>query len=130
MPYLLDADWAVHALAGRQDTISTLDRLAPEGLFISWVTVGEVYEGAFGPRPRVALDQIRQFLHSFRTLNLNDPIMERFAAIRSDLRARGQGIPDLDVLAAATALHYDLTLLTSDRHFQRVPGLKIYRPGQ
>ncbi len=39
---------------------------------------------------------------------------------------RGQTIPDLDLVAAATALHYNQTVLTSDKHFKRVPGLKLY----
>ncbi len=129
MPYLLDADWAVHALANHADTIKTLDRVAPEGIFISWVTVGELYEGAFGPQRKLDITKIRQFLRSFRMLNLSDPIMERFAQVRADLRRRGQIIPDLDLLAAATALHYDLTVLTSDQHFKRVPGLKLYVGG-
>ena len=50
MPHLLNADWAVYALAKRADTLKTLDQLAPEGIFLSWVTVGEIYEGARAAR--------------------------------------------------------------------------------
>ena len=43
MPYLLDADWAIQALAGHPQTTTTLERLiATEGVAISWVTVGEL----------------------------------------------------------------------------------------
>ncbi len=45
MPYLLDADWAVYALAKRPDIHKTFDQLAPEGIFLSWVTIGETHEG-------------------------------------------------------------------------------------
>lgn len=59
-------------------------------------------------------------------LLLDDAIMERFARIRSDLRARGQLIPDLDLAIAATALEHDLTLLTRNaRHFSRIPNLRL-----
>jgi predicted nucleic acid-binding protein len=56
--------------------------------------------------------------------------MERFAETRAYLRKRGEGIPDFDLLIAATALHHDLTLLTFNlRHFGRVPDLKkMYQP--
>jgi predicted nucleic acid-binding protein len=58
---------------------------------------------------------------------LNDPVMERFARLRSDLRSQGQLIPDFDILIAATALEYNLTLVTRNlRHFQRIPSLAIY----
>jgi len=46
------------------------------------------------------------------------------------LRRRGEIIPDLDIIVGATALQYDLTVLTNDRHFARVPDLKLYQPNQ
>ncbi len=94
------------------------------------MTVGELYEGAFGsPDPEAELSIIRRFLQSFSILDLNDPIMERFATLRALLRRRGELIPDLDLLVGATAVHYDLTLLTSNvRHFRRIPDLRLYSP--
>jgi predicted nucleic acid-binding protein len=47
MPYLLDADWAINALAGRPAVVAALRQLAPDGIAITWITVGEIYEGAF-----------------------------------------------------------------------------------
>jgi predicted nucleic acid-binding protein len=36
-------------------------------------------------------------------------------------------IEDFDLVIAATALHYDLTLLTFNRrHFERIPDLRLY----
>lgn len=67
MPYLLDADWAIQALAGRANAKATLDRLiAAEGVAISWVTVGELYDGAFGSSdPDMELAIHRRFLRSY-----------------------------------------------------------------
>ncbi len=128
MPHLLDANWAIHALADRPPYVDTLRRLESEGLALSWVTVGEVYEGAFGlPDPQGHLASFRRFLQPLRILGLNDPIMERFAEVRALLRRRGELIPDLDIIVGATALHHDLTVLTNDRHFARIPGLKLYQ---
>jgi predicted nucleic acid-binding protein len=54
--------------------------------------------------------------------------MEQFAAIRSHLQRRGELISDFDILIGATALAYDLTLLTSNkRHFTRIPDLRLYK---
>jgi tRNA(fMet)-specific endonuclease VapC len=53
--------------------------------------------------------------------------MKRFGQIRGQLRQTGQLISDFDILIAATALHYDLTLLTHNtRHFSRIPTLKLF----
>lgn len=34
-------------------------------------------------------------------------------------------IGDFDLLIGATALHYDLTLLSNNRHFERIGGLRL-----
>ena len=49
-----------------------------------------------------------------------------FGRERGRLRAAGMMIGDMDLLIAATALQYDLTLLTNNRsHFDRIEGLRI-----
>jgi tRNA(fMet)-specific endonuclease VapC len=129
MSYILDADWIIQALAGREPALTVIRQRAPDGIAVSLVTVGEIYEGAFHTdTPQAHLASFRQFLHPFRLLNLNDPIMERFADIRSLLRRRGEIISDFDILLGATALHYDLTVLTFNvRHLRRIPGIRLYQ---
>lgn len=132
MAYILDADWIINALAGRNQAVSTLNLIAGDRICVSWITVGEVYERAYDfPNPQPHLESFRLFLSPYVVLNLNAPIMERFAEVRSHLRHRGSIIPDFDIIVAATALHYDLTVLTFDvEHFGRVPDLRVYRPRQ
>ncbi len=129
MAFLVDADWVIDALARRRGALATIAALAPHGISISRVTVGEIYEGAFGfPDPQLELARLRGFLGPFEVIDLSDDIIERFASTRAYLRRTGQMIPDFDIVLASTALHYDLTVLTHDvGHFQRIPGLKIYR---
>ena len=105
MSYLLDADWAIHALAGRRQAVTILEQLAPQGIALSWVSVGEIYERAFhSPNPQAHLATFREFLEPFRLLGLSDPVMERFADVRAYLRRRGGGHPGFRVLLGATAL--------------------------
>lgn len=54
-------------------------------------------------------------------------VMDRYAAIRRTLRKPfGPGlIGDMDTLIAATALERNLTAVTADARFQRVPGLSV-----
>lgn len=127
--YLLDTDWLIDALAGRPRALSALEDLAREGLAMSIVSLGEVYEGAFAfPDPQRHIEGLREFLSGFAILGLTDPIMEVFGRERCRLRAAGQLIPDMDLLIAATALHQGLTVLTRNvRHFERVEGLALYR---
>jgi tRNA(fMet)-specific endonuclease VapC len=130
MPYLIDSDWAINALRGRDPAAAMLRRIASQRPFVSLVTVAELYDAAFNsPHSAADLANSRQFLGGPRTNGLSDPIAERFAETRAFLRRRGMLIPDLDLLIAATALHHDLTLLTFNvAHFRRVPELRVYRP--
>lgn len=128
MQYVLDADWAINALAGKRQADIVLRELYAAGIGISIVTLGELYEGPFGTRhPEANLVSLREFLVLFPVLPLTDAIMERFARVRYELRRGGKLIPDLDLIVAATALELDLSLLTFNRrHFQRIVGLDLY----
>ena len=129
MRYLLDTDWLIHALGEREPAYGILDRLTSGGVAISWATVAEVYEGAFdSSNPQARLIAIRHFVSSYQFIGVDDLIAETFAEIRADLRRRGELIPDFDILIAATAVAYDLTLLSFNRtHFDRVRDLRLYR---
>ncbi len=127
MNYLVDTDRVVDYLKGRTSVVERLTILAPEGLAISLITYGEIYEGIyFGRNSEQHETGFRNFLRGVVLLPLDRTIMRRFARVRGDLRSKGQSINDPDLLIAATALHYDLTLLTYNvRHFGRIAGLKV-----
>ncbi len=121
----------IDASANIPHAVRTLDRLSSEGLTISIVTVGQIFEGAFGlPDPEDALETYRAFLAGFVVLSPNEAVMVVFAGIRSRLRRRGELVPDLDLLVAATAIAHDMVLLTRNRkHFERIPELNLSRAG-
>ena len=128
MNYLVDTDWVADYLKGRPHPVQVLDALADEGLAISIITYGEIHEGiVYGTNAEHHTRVFRQFLRGVEVLGLNRQIMQRFARIRGDLRRQGLLIGDLDILIGATALQYDLTLLTRNiAHFQRIPEIKLY----
>jgi tRNA(fMet)-specific endonuclease VapC len=110
--YLIDTDWIVDCLHGQPDATQTLVDLAPRGLSISLITYGELYQGAYYARdPDAALRGLRQFLRGKSRLPLTRAIMQRFAVVRGALpRQLQQGIGDMDLLIAATALQLGSTL--------------------
>lgn len=129
MSYLIDSDWLIDLLIGVPAAVGVTERLSGQGLGVSVVSYGELFEGALGDtNPQEELARCRALLDRFRMVPLSDPVMERFARIRKQLRESGQRIPDLDLLIGSTAVHHDLTLLTRNlRHFGRIPDLKTYR---
>jgi tRNA(fMet)-specific endonuclease VapC len=59
-------------------------------------------------------------------IELNDQIIIRAADVYADLYKNGQLIGDADILIAATALEYNLAVITNnENHFSRISGLQI-----
>jgi tRNA(fMet)-specific endonuclease VapC len=129
MSYLVDTDWVIDYLKGVSTAVHLLDSLAHEGLYISLITYGEIYEGIYYGKNTIRHDQVFQhFLQGVSVLALSEDIMREFARIRGQLRSKGQMIGDADILIGATAIHHEMTLLTQNiRHFERIPHLQLYQ---
>src|SRR5438874_80933 len=111
MTHLIDSDWVADYLKGRRAAVDLLDSLAVDGIAISAVTYGEIYEGIYyGRDPRNHARIFGQFLRITPVFPVTRSIWKRFARLRGDLRRRGLLIGDMDLLIAATALEHDLTL--------------------
>jgi tRNA(fMet)-specific endonuclease VapC len=130
MAYLLDSDWVINALAGRSRALSPLERLSSQHIGVSVITLAEVYQQAFeSTNPDAYLATFRGFIAAFRVIPVTEPIAVRSAEIRALLTRRGEIISNFDMLIAATALHYHLTVLTFNfRHFSRIPDLVLFQP--
>lgn len=128
MSYLIETDRVVDWLQGRSDAVELVRKLASEGLAVSLITYGEVYEGIYyGRDPRWREREFQNFLRYVDVLPLSRRILQRFARERGQLRGQGQLIADLDLLIASTALHHNLVLVTRNlRHYRRVPNLELY----
>ncbi|HEX3640768.1 MAG TPA: type II toxin-antitoxin system VapC family toxin [Ktedonobacteraceae bacterium] len=76
------------------------------------------------PRHQAAL---RTLLRKVRPYPLTYALLEQYADLRRAMRPPyGPGlIGDIDTIIAATALHYGLTLVTTDGDFTRVPDLSL-----
>ena len=128
MEYLFDTSWIIEVLAGRGETARQHTRLNLAKIAVSYISIGEIYEVAFNyANPQAHLLSFREFLAPFKRLTLNEPIMETFAQVRAHLRRRGEIISDFDMLIGATALHYNLIVLTlNKKHFERIPDIQIH----
>lgn len=130
MKYLLDTDWLIDFLVGERDTQNTLLSLAHEGFAISIVSFTELYEGIYtSSDPKQAEQGFRNFLRSTAVLPFSRTVAKRTAQIRGDLRRRKHPITHraLDLIIAATALTYNLMLLTRNiKDYDDIPDLSLY----
>src|SRR5216683_5750971 len=127
--YLVDTSLVAAFLHGRPTALALMEPLVRRGQAgTSMLVYGEVIEYLKG------LPTFREYkarLQKLFTLNqitpypLTYPILERYADIRRTLRPLRKDIGDIDTLIAATAQEHNLTLVTIDQDFERVPDLKV-----
>lgn len=127
--YLLDTTPLAALLFSRPTAVSLITPWIHQSeVATSIVVYGEVIEYLKGfPDFARRQAQLRTLLQGIYPYLLTYRILERYAEIRRQLRPpHGTGlIGDIDTLIAATALQRDLTVVTADSDFQRVPNLKV-----
>jgi tRNA(fMet)-specific endonuclease VapC len=126
LAYLVDTDWAVWWMRGRSEVVARLTAMERDGLAISIITLAELYEGIESTRdPEAARPVLNDFLKLVAVIPFSEKVAARFGTEAAKLRHLGQPLPDFDLVIAVTALQHGLTLLTEDRHFERIPSLVI-----
>ncbi|AEA47784.1 PIN domain-containing protein [Archaeoglobus veneficus] len=97
----------------------------PSTKAISVVTAHEVLRGLFYIGNEEKLRVGESALNRFEIISYTYEIAKKAAEIDASLAKRGEMLPFPDVVIAATAVVYDLILVTRDEHFKRIKGLKI-----
>lgn len=126
--YLVDTDWVVHYLRGKQrDIVARLQTLALDSLALSSIALAELYYGVYSSM-RVAenLQGLHDFLSQVMVLNVDEKIAERFGQEKCKLQKNGTTVDNFDLLIGCTALAYNLILLSNNRkHYELIKGLQI-----
>ena len=126
--YLVDTSVIIDYLRGKGIAVKLLNNIEGE-LFSSYICLAEIYEGVYRVNNSEEMAKVvtKFFASLSGNFSVDENIAKKFGEIRADLKKKGNIIEDLDLLLAATCLVNDLTLITfNQKHFARVPGLKLY----
>ena len=89
------------------------------------IVLGEFRYGISESRYRAAYEGwLEAHLPAFELLPVTVETADAYARLRADLRHSGLPIPANDAWIAALALQHGLPVLSRDRHFDAVAGLK------
>lgn len=125
VPVAIDTN-VYSAMARSEPAIVEVLRQAPE-ILVSSVVLGELLAGfAAGSRERINRGELALFLQSPRVRQVvcGAATADRYALIYSALRRIGRPIPTNDMWIAASCLEHGVALLSLDRHFAEVGGLR------
>jgi len=125
--YLLDTNTASYAIKGNVARVrEQLLKIAMADVGISVITEAELRFGVARLPLAICLkDLVEEFLLRVEVLPWNSAAANHYAEIRAALERSGKPMGNMDMLIAAHALSVEAVLVTHDRVFRRVKGLKI-----
>ena len=97
-----------------------------EEVWIPLVALGEIKAGFYGGRQQQRNELLLQKFLAKTTVGVLLPsreTAEHYARLFVQLKRAGTPVPDNDLWIAALVLEHDVSLLTRDGHFDRIPQL-------
>jgi tRNA(fMet)-specific endonuclease VapC len=127
MKYLLDTDTCVFWLRGRELVRERVRAVDAAAIAVSAITLAELRYGASCSAQREANHQaIDDFISGIIVLDMGSAVAAVFGDLKAQLRQQGMLIEDFDLAIAATALVYDLVVVTNnEKHFSRIAELRL-----
>jgi len=125
--YLLDTNTASYAIKGNIPRVrQRLQKVASSDIAISAVTEAELRFGlAKYPEATRLKIVVEEFLRFAEIRSWDSDAAHHYAVVRAAAEREGRPIGSLDMMIAAHALALGAVLVTGDRVFRRVAGLKI-----
>lgn len=125
---LLDTSFLVDLLRGKDAALDKMHQMRQQGVSFGTtaITAMELFHGALrSSRKQEDMAEVNRLLQRMLVLEFDDEIAVVAAALLFDLERHGTVIGIADTLIAASAIFTDEPLLTKDRHFQRIPDIKV-----
>jgi hypothetical protein len=135
--FLLDTNVISELVRPRPDSrvVKWIDSTAESLLYLSVLTLGEIRTGITSlvdGRRRVSLeswlDHDFTIRFSDRILPIDSAVADRWGRISANAKAKGSPMPVIDGLLAATAIQFDLTVVSRDETFHEIPSLEVFNP--
>jgi tRNA(fMet)-specific endonuclease VapC len=125
--YLLDTNTVSYVIKGNFPRVrERLLKIPMSQVGISVITEAELRFGlARKPEAKKLKMVVEEFLLRVEVLPWDSEAAQHYAGTRAALELKGEPIGNLDLMIAAQALAAGAVLVTSDRVFRRVKGLKL-----
>lgn len=116
-----------NALSAVADGDAALEPLLqrPLKLFVPVIVLGEYRYGIWQSRERKHYEQwLTESLPDYKILDVDEDTTIFYASVRAEIKKAGTPIPSNDVWIAALCRQHGLPLLSRDRHFDSVSGVR------
>ena len=122
--FLVDTNIVIEIFDGNKDIADKLNKLSE--FFVSTVVQGELQVGINRVTNKARhLRKLNGFLDLCTVIDIDRITAQYYGEAIATLYKKGKPIPVNDVWIAATAMQYNLTLITRDKHFKEIENLKF-----
>ncbi|MDQ6987038.1 MAG: type II toxin-antitoxin system VapC family toxin [Mariprofundaceae bacterium] len=134
MSYLLDTNVLSELVRPKPSpaVLAWFENTPDDSLYISVLTIGEIRKGVETVVSSARKEKLRVWLeHTLpdwfqnRVLSIDEPVAERWGRLLAEAH---RPLPAIDSLLAATALHYDLRVVTRNVQDFTFPELEVINP--
>jgi len=120
--YILDTNILVAFFKSEDPIIKKMAKA--KNIFVPSIVIGELYYGAYkSGRVDENISRIDNFRSKIPILDCTAETAKIYGKIKNKLKLNGTPIPENDIWIAAMAMQYDITLVTRDKHFDKVENL-------
>jgi tRNA(fMet)-specific endonuclease VapC len=124
--YMLDTNMVSHFIKGSTNVRNKVVSVPMSELGISAITEGELLFGlANKPDAKQLSLVVHEFLIRVNVLPWDNNVAACYGTLCAGMQKKGKILGNLDLLIAAHALALGAVLITNDRAFAQVDGLKI-----
>jgi tRNA(fMet)-specific endonuclease VapC len=124
--YLLDTNICIFYIKGLYELKSKFEVVGPENCFISEISLAELKFGVAKSQSKKKNQQaLENFLSGIQILPIF-PALDIYASEKARLQKSGKIIDDFDLLIGATAVSFDLMMVTNNtNHFNRIQNINL-----
>ncbi len=121
--FLLDTNIITAWLKGEKPIADKIDNA--KEIYIPIIAIGELYYGAlYSTRIEKNISDIKRITSYYNVLLIDEAVTLIYGNIKAALRKKGKPIPENDIWIAAIAQHYELAIVTRDKHFKEIDTIK------
>jgi len=124
--FLLDTNICIYYIKGLYELKSKFEDVGPENCFISEISLAELKFGVAKSQAKKKNQRaLKNFLSGIQILPIF-PALDIYASEKARLQTSGKIIDDFDLLIGATAVSFDLVMVTNNRsHLKRIKDIKL-----
>jgi|Deesub1362A_J573_1020465.scaffolds.fasta_scaffold13074_3 hypothetical protein len=122
---LVDTSVVIDFIKGKEPVTSKFEELLLKGrIILNGIVLAELLQGVKNQKEEYKVLVLSEATDVFE---IPVSVWIKAGKLSSSLRRKGINLPLTDVAIAALAIEHNLQVFTSDKHFKKIPGVKLYK---